>query len=232
MRGMSAWCGHRSRMGKVACVAVALAVMISVGGSPEPAAADVAPTVLVVTVPSVAVAGAQVLITAQLTVTGLPVSGQIVSFDTGDGFPHVCNAITNSEGNATCLVVWATAGNKTVSASFDGNFAAELEPSNGTAELGVGLAQTALQSSSASPSPAVTNVPVLVSTTFVRTSAPAGPIGGVEVRFELRTSFGAILAVCTSATDATGHASCSLTPTARGANIVTISVPGSAGFSW
>ena len=224
------WSGR----GRAAAVAVAIAVvLVALGGSAHRAAAvDLIPTSLSVSVPVSAVArGPAQSITATLTIegTGDPVVGQIVTLDAGsEATPRTCSALTDAQGQVSCQVTWGSPSVNTVTASFAGT--AGLQASTDTGRVVVDFAQTALQSSSASPSPATTTVPVTLSTTFTRTSAPTGPIAGAVVTFTLRNPSDVALTSCTDTTDATGLASCSVTPSgaAVGASTVTISASGTS----
>jgi hypothetical protein len=161
-------------------------------------------TSLVYTGPTTAVNGQPVTLSGTLTTdnptAGTPLSGQIVNFTLGS---QTCNGSTNSSGVVSCTIspVAQTVSNVTATATYGGS---PYESPSGTTPTPVLVKEpTTLTVHSATGDFADATT---VSGTLTD-SLDNSPIAGEPVTLTLNS-----LETCSATTDATGTASCSVTP--------------------
>jgi hypothetical protein len=162
-------------------------------------------TALVYTGPTTADYHDTATVSARLTEDGTaPLGGETITFTLGGGgASQVCSGVTDAAGNASCTVTPTDAASSvTVQASFagDGNFV----PASDSKSFAITPEETTLHY--AGPTVIATGQPVTLSAVLKEDSTT--PVDGRTVSFTLG---GASPQTCSSQTDASGTAICSLT---------------------
>ena len=176
--------------------------------------------------------------TLSLTPSGGPIAGQLITFTfTGTGAPSPVTATTGANGTASASVTASTAGSFPFTASvstanaFLTTGAGVVPPpgaiTSASSTLTVANASTSLTALTA-PATAIVGNSALVTVTLLRTSAPAGPLAGQTVVFNLG---GAASAQVSAVTDGLGVATASFPLTARGSYTVGTVFAGGNGYN-
>ena len=154
--------------------------------------------------------GQTITLSGVLTSSGSPLAGQTVTLTlgsgTGSGTPaQSCTAVTSSTGAASCPIsnVNQPVGPNPVTISYAGTTNYQSTTGGGTVQVGPATTSSTVTVSAASGS---YNTPVTVSATLVDTYTGSGA-ANETITFTVGTQH------CTGVTNASGVASCSVTPT-------------------
>ena len=146
-------------------------------------------------------------VSAVLTSNGSPLSGKTVVFNLGAGDgTATCSGVTNGSGVASCSITpTQMAGNYPLTATFaaDSTYAG----SSATENFVVTLEESALAFTASSATTSDYDDPATVQ---AQLTSDGAPLGGRSVTLKLGS--GGTAPTCTVTTDASGNATCSLTP--------------------
>jgi len=175
-------------------------------------------------------AGEAITVVAGLTAVpgGAPIAGQTVSFDFGGEVPSGA-AVTNAAGLASITRTFPNPGTFAATASFL-NVAEFFVDQDGApiatvsgASVTVGSVITDVEI--VSDARGIVGEPLILTGELSRVTVPTGPIGGALLSFTV-TQPGGGQFLQSVATDSSGLASVSFTPSVRGAHLVTIDYAG------
>lgn len=184
-------------------------VVVTNGIPSQPVDVDIElPTTLVMTGATTSDFNDAATVSALLTSAGNPIAGKTVTFNLGGGGgTDTCVATTNGAGLASCSVIpTQMVGSYTLSATFASD--SQYAGSSASASFVVTLEETALAFTASSATTADFDDPATVQAQLTTDSGT--PLAGKSVTLTLGS--GGTAPTCTVTTDASGNATCSLTP--------------------